>query len=468
MPAFCARTEPGTSTTGVGGHAYHAANIGAGGVLRNFHMLEKLFQLQAHNTSVRTEILAGLTTFLTMAYILFVNPAILGETGMDKGAVFVATCLAAAIGSAIMGLIANYPIALAPGMGLNAFFTYTVVLHMGHSWQVALGAVFISATLFFVLSVFRIREWIINSIPLPLRSAISAGIGLFLALIALKEAGLVIANPATLVGLGDLSSPGPLLAILGFFLIVALEARRVTGAVMIGILVVTAIAIALGVTPFGGILSMPPSMAPTFLQLDIMGALDVGMISVIFAFLFVDLFDNTGTLIGVAKRAGLMSKDGHLPKMGRALIADSTAAMGGSLLGTSTTTSYIESAAGVAAGGRTGLTACVVAVLFLLALFFAPLAGTVPAFATAPALLFVAVLMTSGLAEIDWDDITVAAPVVITALAMPLTFSIANGIAFGFISWVVIKSLAGRWKDLNPALVVLAALFVIKFGFFNA
>ena len=467
MPAFCARTEPGTSTTGVGGHAYHAANIGADGVLGNVHMLEKLFQLQAHNTSVRTEMLAGLTTFLTMAYILFVNPAILGETGMDKGAVFVATCLAAAIGSAIMGLIANYPIALAPGMGLNAFFTYTVVLHMGHSWQVALGAVFISATLFFVLSVFRIREWIINSIPLPLRSAISAGIGLFLALIALKEAGLVIANPATLVGLGDLTSPGPLLAILGFFLIVALEARRVTGAVMIGILVVTAIAIALGVTPFGGILSMPPSMAPTFLQLDIMGALDVGMISVIFAFLFVDLFDNTGTLIGVAKRAGLMSKDGHLPKMGRALIADSTAAMGGSLLGTSTT-SYIESAAGVAAGGRTGLTACVVAVLFLLALFFAPLAGTVPAFATAPALLFVAVLMTSGLAEIDWDDITVAAPVVITALAMPLTFSIANGIAFGFISWVVIKSLAGRWKDLNPALVVLAALFVIKFGFFNA
>ncbi|VXB24765.1 conserved hypothetical protein; putative inner membrane protein [Pseudomonas sp. 8AS] len=428
-------------------------------------MLEKLFQLKAHGTNVRTEILAGLTTFLTMAYILFVNPAILGETGMDKGAIFVATCLAAAIGSALMGLIANYPIALAPGMGLNAFFTYTVVLHMGHSWQVALGAVFISATLFFLLSIFRIREWIVNSIPLPLRSAIAAGIGLFLALIALKEAGLVIANPATLVGLGDLHAPGPLLAILGFFLIVALEARRVTGAVMIGILAVTAIAIALGVTPFGGVLSMPPSLAPTFLQLDIMGALDVGMISVIFAFLFVDLFDNTGTLIGVAKRAGLMSKDGHLPKMGRALIADSAAAMGGSLLGTSTTTSYIESASGVAAGGRTGLTACVVAVLFLLALFFAPLAGTVPAFATAPALLFVAVLMTSGLAEIDWDDITVAAPVVITALAMPLTFSIANGIAFGFISWVLIKALAGRFKELNPALVILAAIFVIKFGF---
>ena len=428
-------------------------------------MLEKLFQLKAHNTNVRTEILAGVTTFLTMAYILFVNPAILGETGMDKGAIFVATCLAAAIGSALMGLIANYPIALAPGMGLNAFFTYTVVLHMGHSWQVALGAVFISATLFFLLSIFRIREWIVNSIPLPLRSAIAAGIGLFLALIALKEAGLVVDNPATLVGLGDLHSPGPLLAILGFFLIVALEARRVTGAVMIGILVVTAIAIGLGVTPFGGIVSMPPSLAPTFLELDIMGALDVGMISVIFAFLFVDLFDNTGTLIGVAKRAGLMSKDGHLPKMGRALIADSAAAMGGSLLGTSTTTSYIESASGVAAGGRTGLTAIVVAGLFLLALFFAPLAGTVPAFATAPALLFVAVLMTSGLAEIDWDDITVAAPVVITALAMPLTFSIANGIAFGFIAWVVIKALAGRFKELNPALVVLAAIFIAKFAF---
>jgi len=431
-------------------------------------MLEKLFQLKAHNTSLRTEVLAGLTTFLTMAYILFVNPAILGETGMDKGAVFVATCLAAAIGSALMGLIANYPIALAPGMGLNAFFTYTVVLTMGYTWQVALGAVFISATLFFLLSIFRIREWIINSIPLPLRSAITAGIGLFLALIALKEAGLVVDHPATLVGLGDLTAPGPLLAILGFVIIVALEARRVTGAVMIGILLITAIAIAIGVTPFGGVLSMPPAIAPTFLQLDIAGAFDIGMLSVIFAFLFVDLFDNTGTLIGVAKRAGLMGKDGHLPKMGRALIADSTAAMGGSLLGTSTTTSYIESAAGVAAGGRTGLTACVVAVLFLLSLFFAPLAGTVPAFATAPALLFVAVLMTSGLAEIDWDDITVAAPVVITALSMPLTFSIANGIAFGFITWVVIKALAGRFKDINPALAVLAALFVIKFGFFNA
>ncbi|GLF17898.1 transporter [Pseudomonas aeruginosa] len=417
---------------------------------------------------MRTEILAGITTFLTMAYILFVNPSILGETGMDKGAVFVATCLAAAIGSTIMGLIANYPIALAPGMGLNAFFTYTVVLHMGHSWQVALGAVFISATMFFLLSIFRIREWIINSIPLPLRSAIAAGIGLFLALIALQNAGIVVDNPATLIGMGDLTKPAPILATLGFILIVALEARSVTGAVLIGILVVTAIAILLGVTQFGGVVSMPPSLAPTFLQLDIKGALDIGLVSVIFAFLFVDLFDNSGTLIGVAKRAGLMGKDGHMPKMGRALIADSTAAMGGSLLGTSTTTSYIESAAGVSAGGRTGLTAIVVAILFLLALFFAPLAGSVPAFATAPALLFVAVLMASGLAEIDWEDITVAAPVVVTTLAMPFTYSIATGIAFGFISWTAIKVLSGRWRELNPALVILSVLFVIKLGFFNA
>jgi len=429
-------------------------------------MLERLFQLNAHNTNVRTEILAGVTTFLTMAYILFVNPSILGETGMDKGAVFVATCLAAAFGSAVMGLIANYPIALAPGMGLNAFFTYTVVMGMGHTWQVALGAVFLSACLFFLLSIFKIREWIINSIPLELRSAIAAGIGLFLALIALQNAGIVAANPATMVGLGDLSSPAALLAILGFFLIIGMEALRITGAVLISILVVTGLSILLGVSEFGGVVSMPPSLAPTFMQLDIAGALDVGLISVIFAFLFVDLFDNSGTLIAVAKKAGLMRKDGHLPKMGRALIADSTAALGGSLLGTSTTTSYIESAAGVSAGGRTGLTAIVVAVLFLFALFFAPLAGSVPAFATAPALLFVAVLMASGMAEIEWSDITVAAPVVVTALAMPLTYSIATGIAFGFITWVAAKTLAGRFRELNGMLVALAIFCVIKLALF--
>jgi len=431
-------------------------------------MLEKLFRLEAHGTTLRTELLAGLTTFLTMAYILFVNPSILGETGMDKGAVFVATGLAAAIGSALMGLIANYPIALAPGMGLNAFFTYGVVLQMGHSWQVGLGAVFLSACLFFLISVLRIRQWIIDSIPLELRAAIGAGIGLFLALIALQNAGVVVDHPVTLLTLGDLAQAPPLLASLGFLLIVTLEARRVPGAVMIGILAVTLAAIALGVTPFAGVLAMPPSLAPTLLQLDIAGALEIGLVSVVFAFLFVDVFDNSGTLIAVARRAGLVAADGRLPNMGRALVADSAAAMGGALLGTSTTTSYIESAAGVSAGGRTGLTACTVAVLLLLSLFFAPLAASIPAFATAPALLFVAVLMVSSLVELDWSDLTSAAPVLVTALAMPLTYSIANGIAFGFIAWSAIKLLAGRHRELNPALLILAGLFVVKLGWFNA
>lgn len=431
-------------------------------------MLEKLFRLKENNTTVRTEIIAGLTTFLAMAYILFVNPNILGATGMDKDTVFVATCLAAAIGSVLMGVIANYPIALAPGMGLNAFFTYTVVLHMGHTWQVALGAVFLSAMTFFVLSIFKIREWIINSIPLPLRSAIASGIGLFLAIIALEGSGIVVDNPNTLVGIGDLTKPGPLLSIFGFILIVTLEARKITGAVLIGILTVTLIAVCSGFTPFVGISSVPPSIAPTFLQLDIRGALDVSMISVIFAFLFVDVFDNSGTLIGVAKRAGFSDEKGNIPRMGRVLLADSSAALFGSLLGTSTTTSYVESASGVEAGGRTGLTAIVVAVLFLLSLFFAPLAGSVPVYATAPALLFVAVLMISGLADIDWKDITTAAPVAVTALAMPLTYSIANGIAFGFITWTVVKLLSGRIRELNPALVILSLLFVIKLGWLSA
>jgi len=431
-------------------------------------MLEKLFQLKAHRTNVRTEILAGLTTFLAMAYILFVNPSILSATGMDKGSVFVATCLAAAIGSALMGFIANYPIALAPGMGLNAFFTYTVVLHMGYTWQIALGAVFLSALIFFALSIFKIREWIIKSIPLPLRSAIAAGIGLFLAIIALEGAGIVVANPATLVGLGDLGKTAPLFAMLGFIIIVVLEARRVPGAVLIGILAVTFLSIAFGFSPFAGVVSMPPSIAPTFMQLDIRGALNISLVSVVFAFLFVDVFDNSGTLIGVTKRAGLTDEEGNIPRMGKALIADSAAALFGSLLGTSTTTSYIESAAGVSAGGRTGLTAVVVGILFLASLFFAPLASSVPAFATAPALLFIAVLMTSGLAEIDWRDITVAAPVTVTALTMPLTYSIANGIAFGFITWTVVKLLSGRFRDLNAALIILSILFVIKLGWLSA
>lgn len=430
-------------------------------------MLEKLFQLSAHGTNVRTEIIAGLTTFLTMAYIIFVNPMMMADAGIDPGAAFVATCLAAAIGSLIMGLWANYPIALAPGMGLNAFFSYTVVGSMGYSWEVALGAVFISGFMFFLLSIFKIREWIINSIPMALRSAIAAGIGLFLALIALKNAGLVVDHPATLVALGDLTQPAPLLAALGFAIIVALAYRQVTGAVMIGILVITGISLIAGLSQASGIISAPPSLAPTYMQLDIRGALEIGMLSVIFAFLFVDLFDTSGTLIGVAQRANLVDENGKMPRLGRALMADSTATMAGAALGTSTTTSYIESAAGTAAGGRTGLTACVVALLFLLALFFSPLAGAVPAFATAPALLFVAVLMTGGLVQVNWDDLTEAAPVVITAIMMPLTFSIANGIALGFIAWTVIKVFAGRWQDLNPSLYILAGLFVIKLALFN-
>lgn len=430
-------------------------------------MLEKLFKLSEHGTNVRTELLAGLTTFLTMAYIIFVNPAMMADAGIDPGAAFVATCLAAAIGSLVMGLWANYPIALAPGMGLNAFFSYTVVGSMGYSWEVALGAVFLSGLMFFLLSIFRIREWIINSIPMALRSAIAAGIGLFLALIALKNAGIVIDHPETLVAMGDLTQPGALLAAGGFAVIVALAYRKVTGAVMIGILLVTAISLLTGLSQAKGIISAPPSLTPTFMQLDIKGAFEVGMLSIIFAFLFVDLFDTSGTLIGVAQRANLVDEDGKMPRLGRALMADSTATMAGAALGTSTTTSYIESAAGTAAGGRTGLTACVVALLFLLSLFFSPLAGAVPAFATAPALLFVAVLMTGGLVQVDWDDLTEAAPVVITAIMMPLTFSIANGIAAGFIVWTAIKLLSGRWRDLNLSLYILAGLFIIKLALFN-
>lgn len=431
-------------------------------------MFEQLFGLGQHNTTVRREILAGVTTFLTMAYIIFVNPQILSATGMDQGAVFVATCLAAAFGSAFMGLYANYPVALAPGMGLNAYFTYSVVLQSGHSWQVALGAVFISGIIFFLISVTPVREWIVNAIPKSLKMAISAGIGLFLGIIGLQAAGIVVDHPATLVTLGDLTAWPPILAALGFVIMAALDARKVPGAIIIAILLVTAAGVALGVSPTGGLFSLPPSIAPTFLQMDLVGALDIGLVAIIFAFLFVDLFDNTGTLIGVAHRAGLLDKDGKLPRIGRALMVDSTAAMVGAALGTSTTTSYIESAAGVRAGGRTGLTAVVVAVLFLAALFLAPLAGMIPAYATAPALLFVACMMTRGLTEIDWEDVTEYAPAVVTAIAMPLTFSIAHGIAFGFITYAAIKLISGRWKEIHPAVAVLAVLFIIKFAFIGA
>ncbi len=430
-------------------------------------MLEKLFKLQEHNTDVKTEVVAGFTTFLTMAYIIFVNPSILAAAGMDQGAVFVATCLAAAIGCLIMGLWANYPVALAPGMGLNAFFSFTVVGQMGYSWQVALGAVFLSGVCFFLLSVFRIREWIIHSIPLSLRGGIGAGIGLFLGFIALKNAGIVVENPATLVTLGDMSSWSAVMACLGFIIITALFYRQVTGSVMIGILAVTAISVLAGQAEFGGIFAAPPSLAPTLAELDLEGALQVGLIAIVFSFLFVDLFDTSGTLIAVAQRGNLLDEKGRLPRLGRALMADSGATMAGSVLGTSTTTSYIESGAGIAAGGRTGLTAVVVAVLFLLSLFLSPLAGTIPAYATAPALFFVAVLMTHSLVKIDWDDITEAAPVVIAAVTMPLTFSITTGIALGFISYTGIKLLTGRFKEVNSALIVLSTLFIIKLAVYG-
>ena len=431
------------------------------------NVIERYFGIDGRNTTIKTEILAGLTTFLTMAYIIFVNPDMLAKTGMDKGAVFVATCLASALGCFLMGLIARLPVALAPGMGLNAFFTFTVVLGMGKSWQVALGAVFISGLLFVLISAFKLREWIINAIPYTLKQGIVAGIGAFLAFIALKSSGIIVASPATFVTMGKLTDFGPAMAILSFFLIVVFVQRKVPAAVMLSILIVTVISLLAGESHYSGIVSMPPSIAPTFMQLDIAGALDVSMVSVIFAFLFVVLFDTSGTLIGVTKKAGLMSSDGQIPNLGKALFADSTAAVAGSLLGTSSVTSYVESTAGVAAGGRTGLTAIVVGVLFLLALFFAPLAGMIPAYATAGAIFYVAVLMLFTLREIDWDDLTEASPVAVVLLLTPLTFSIADGIALGFITYTIAKLVSGRYKEVSPAVWVLTVILLAKLIFLS-
>lgn len=428
-------------------------------------MLERLFQLTEHGTDIRRELLAGVTTFLTMAYITVVNPAILSDAGMDFGAVFVATCLAAALGSLIMGLYANYPFGLAPGMGLNAYFTYGVVLGMGWEWQVALGAVFVSGILFLIISLLPVREWIINAIPMTLKMAISAGIGFFLAIIALQGAGIVVNSDATLVTLGDMTSPQVLLALLGFAIMVALSYLHIPGAVIIGILVVSAIGLPLGISEFQGIMSLPPDPSSTFLQMDVMGALEVGLISVVLVFLFVDLFDSSGTLVGLAHRAGLLDEQGRLGNLRRALVADSGATIGGAIFGTSTTTTYIESASGVYVGGRTGLTAVVIAVLFLLALLFSPLVSSIPGYATAPALLFVACVMARGLAEIDWDDVTDSAPAVVTAIAMPLTYSIADGMGLGFITYVLGKVLAGRGREVHAAVWLIAALFALRFLF---
>ena len=424
--------------------------------------IEQVFKLKEHNTTVRTEIVAGITTFLTMAYIIFVNPTILAAAGMPKESVFVATCLIAALGTLVMALYANYPIALAPGMGLNAYFAFVVVGHMGFTWQAALGAVFVSGCLFLLVTLFRIREMIVKGIPHAIRGAITAGIGLFLAIIALKNAGIIAASPATLVTIGDLHQPPAIMATIGFFVIVALDRLKVKGAILIGILLTTVLSFLFGGNTFHGVFSAPPSIAPTLFKLDIAGALSIGIINVVLVFFLVELFDATGTLMGVANRAGLL-KAGKMHRLNKALMADSTAIMAGSLLGTSSTTAYIESASGVQAGGRTGLTAVTVAVLFLACLFIAPLAGTVPAYATAPALLYVSCLMLRELVDIDWTDVTEVVPAVLTVLGMPFTYSVANGVAFGFIAYAVLKLLTGRAREVPVMAWIIAAVFLFKF-----
>lgn len=421
------------------------------------------FNMPALGTNLRAEVLAGLTTWLAMAYIVAVNPAILGEAGMDKGAVFTATCLAAGIASILMGVLANYPLALAPGMGLNAYFAFAVVLGMKVPWQVALGAVFLSGILFMVVSLLKWREWLVNSIPLSLKMGIAAGIGFFLAVIGLKGMGLVVAHPATLVTLGSLTATPTILACVGFVLIAGLAARGLSSAVLIGILATAAAGIPFGLTTFTGIVSAPPSIAPTFLAMDLAGALSMGIAGIVLTFFLVDLLDNTGTLIATTQRAGLMNRDGSVPRLGQALTADSGSAMLGAVLGTSTVVSYIESAAGIQAGGRTGLTAVVAGVLFLATLFFSPLAQAIPPFATAPALVFVACLMAAALRHLNWDDMTDYLPAVVTAFAMPFTFSIASGIGLGFITHALVKTVAGRPGEVSGAVWLIAAASVAKF-----
>jgi AGZA family xanthine/uracil permease-like MFS transporter len=429
------------------------------------HAMKYLFALKENETSARVESMAGLTTFLAMAYITVVNPSILADAGMDFGAVFVATCIAAAFGSIVMGLYGNYPIAQAPGMGQNAFFTFGVVLGMGHVWQTALGAVFISGVIFVALSVLPVREWLVNSIPRSLKLGIAAGIGLFLGFIALRNAGIIVDHDATLVALGDIVSFEPLVCIVGFVTIAGLSARKITGAVIIGILLATSIGWLSGNIEFNGIVALPPSPAPVFLQLDIAAAFQLSMVTVVLSMLIVDIFDTAGTLVGVSTRANLLDENGKLPRLRKALLSDSSATVVGALAGTSSTTSYIESSAGVEAGGRTGLTAVVCGLLFLGCLFFAPLAQSVPPYATASALLFVACLMARSLADLDWHDITESAPAVIAALAMPLTFSIAEGIGLGFISYILVKLISGRAGDCSIPAYVIAIIFGLKYVF---
>jgi len=432
--------------------------------------LDRYFGLTEKGVTVRTEVLAGFTTFLSMSYIVLVNPAILSQAGLPIVAVAAATCASAAFASILMGLLANYPLALAPGMGLNAYFTFTVVKGMGVPWQVALGCVFISGVCFLLMTFVGIRQLIVNSIPRPLYSAVAGGIGLFIAFIGLKEAGVIVANPATTVALGDLHSPVPLLALAGLLAIAVLNILRVQGAVVIGILVTTALAWLFGVASFAPQPYQFSELTETAFKLDIPGALHIGgngfgILEIIFVFLFVDLFDNVGTLVGVTKEAGLVKPDGTIPRLNRILLADSIATIFGSFMGTSTVTSYVESATGVAAGGRSGLTAVVTGLFFLLVLFFAPYAQIIPAAATAPALILVGSLMMAPLAEIDWKDPMVALPCFLTLAGIPLTFSIANGLAFGLTAYALLKLLSGKATKGDAMLFVLAALFVFRFAY---
>lgn len=427
--------------------------------------IERLFRLRDNGSTVRTELLAGLTTYLTMAYIVAVNPNILATTGIDHGAAFTATCISAALATAAMALLANYPLALAPGMGLNAYFAFTVVAGMHIPWQVALGAVFISGLFFLAISLLRIREWIINTVPLSLKLGIGAGIGLFLGLIGLHDMGVVVGDKATLVTLGAFNNTATVLSCIGFLLIVGLAARGMRAAILIGILVTAALGVPFGLTQFHGIISTPPSLAPTFLKMDIAGALGLGIASVVFTFFIVDVLDNAGTLIATTHRAGLMRPDGTVPRLREALVADSGGAILGAVLGTSTTTSYIESASGIEAGGRTGLTALTTAVLFALTLFLAPIAMAIPSFATAPALVFVACLMARALRDIAWDDATEYLPAVAITLATPFTFSIATGIGLGFIVYCAAKVIAGRGREVGGAVWVIALASLVRFIF---
>lgn len=428
-------------------------------------LLERVFKLKQHGTTARTETIAGITTFLTMVYIVFVNPQILGAAGMDTQAVFVTTCLIAAFGSILMGLLANLPVALAPAMGLNAFFAFVVVGAMGISWQVGMGAIFWGAVGLLLLTVFRIRYWMIANIPLSLRVGITSGIGLFIAMMGLKNAGIVVANPDTLVAVGNLTSHSVLLGALGFFIIAVLASRNIHAAVLVSIVVTTLIGWMLGDVKYGGVFSMPPDITTVVGQVDLAGALNISLAGVIFAFMLVNLFDSSGTLIGVTDKAGLTDDKGQFPRMKQALYVDSISSVAGSFIGTSSVTAYIESSAGVSIGGRTGLTAVVVGILFLLVIFLSPLAGMVPAYAAAGALIYVGVLMTSSLARVKWEDMTEAVPAFVTAAMMPFSFSITEGIALGFISYCVMKLGTGRWREISPCVVVVALLFVLKIAF---